>query len=357
MHDNKRVNKQVWGRVGGRCLRAMQVWLCAVGVSVFLQSAWAARTESVVVSVPGPRNLSYLPIELIARIGADRAEGLDVRLLHTGGGGVALNHLVSRNADFAVAGMPAAMSLRANGGDVVVIAAVNDAPLFVLMVRSALKERVKRIADLKGLVLGVNTSTRASKTTSQQLLELLLLSGGVGSDDVRIVPAGQSWQEQSSLLLTATADAVMGDEPFASRLREAGHVYFLANLADPHSVRGIKGVNFLHAALEVRGETIQRHPDRVARMVRALQRTLVWMRQHTPEEIINTLDVQDATERRALLGALRRYPRAYSRDGRLSAAQLAETEAFFHAGSPLEPGSPPLTYQSMVNTRWAGLSE
>lgn len=353
MHGNGLILDRV-AKGGGRALRVLFGVVC--GLASF-QPAWAARTDSVVVSVPGPRNLSYLPIELIARIGADREEGLDVRLLHTGGGAVALNHLLSRNADFAVAGMPAAMSLRAHGGDVVVVAAVNDAPLFVLMVRTGLKDRVKRIADLKGLVIGVNTSTRASKTTSQQLAELLLLSGGIASDDVRIVPAGQSWQEQSSLLLTATADAVMGDEPFASRLREAGQVYFLANLADPHTVRGIKGVNFLHAALEVRGETIRHHPERVARMVRALRRTLVWMQQHSPEEIVGKLDVQDAAERNALLGALRRYPRAFSRDGRLSVVQLAETEAFFHAGGPLEPGSPPLTYQSMVNTRWAGLSE
>jgi len=44
------------------------------------------------------------------------------------------------------------MSLRVNGGDVVGIAAVDDAPLFVLMVRSALKGKVKTIADLKGKV-------------------------------------------------------------------------------------------------------------------------------------------------------------------------------------------------------------
>ena len=69
--------------------------------------------------MPGPLNLSYLPIDLIPRIGADKAEGVRLNLLHTGGGVVALNNLVTRNADFSVAGMPAAMSLRANGGDVV----------------------------------------------------------------------------------------------------------------------------------------------------------------------------------------------------------------------------------------------
>jgi len=48
--------------------------------------------------------------------------GASVQLLHTGGGSVALNNMIMRDADFAVAGMPAAMSLRANGGDVVCLA-------------------------------------------------------------------------------------------------------------------------------------------------------------------------------------------------------------------------------------------
>jgi NitT/TauT family transport system substrate-binding protein len=130
----------------------------------------AEELPRIVVSVPGPRNISYLPIELIEKIGADRKAGASIQLLYTGGGSVALNHLVMRDADFAVAGLPAAMSLRANGGDVVCVAPVNDAPLFVLMVRSGLRQQVRRIADLKGKVLGVNTSTRTSKTTSQQLM-------------------------------------------------------------------------------------------------------------------------------------------------------------------------------------------
>ena len=55
---------------------------------------------------------------------------------------------------------------------------------------------------MRGKVIGVNTSTRASKTTSQQLAELLLASDGVSLDSVRIVPAGQSWDEQSSLMIS-----------------------------------------------------------------------------------------------------------------------------------------------------------
>ena len=317
----------------------------------------AQADERIVISVPGPNNISYLPIDLIPKIGADKEAGIRLELLHTGGGAVALNNLVTRNADFAVAGTPAIMSLRANGGDVVVVAAVDDAPLFVLMVRAQLKGQVKRIADLKGKVIGVNTSTRNSKTTSQQLAELLLKSGGVALDTVRIVPAGQSWEEQSSLMISGVADAVMGDEPFATRLLADNKVFFLANLAEPETVKNIPGTNFLHAALGTRGDVLKNSPRKVEKMVVMLRKTLQWMARHTPEEIVDKLGVTNPEERDSLLVSLRKYPRAFSKEGKFSTLQLKDTELFFHASSEGIPQAQALRIESMVDDRWAGRSK
>lgn len=310
--------------------------------------------ERIIISAPGPRNISYLPVDLISKIGTDKAEGVELQVIHTGGGAVALNNLMTRNADFAVAGLPAAMSLRANGGDVVAIAAVDDAPLFVLMVRAELKNQVKSIADLRGKVIGVNTSTRNSKTTSQQLAELLLTSGGVPLNSVRIVPAGQSWVEQSSLILSGTADAVMGDEPFASRLLSSGKVFFLVNLAEPETTKTIKGANFLHAVLETRSDVITREPQKVDKMVRIMRKTLLWMRNHSAEEIVERLNIPDAEERSSLLNALKRYPRAFSREGSFSTQQLKETELFFKSTSAGDAKAQSLQIEQMVNDKWAG---
>ncbi|MBF0143580.1 MAG: ABC transporter substrate-binding protein [Magnetococcales bacterium] len=314
----------------------------------------AGGLESITISAPGPHNISYLPIDLIVRIGADREEGCAVRLLPTGGGAVALSNLVQKNVDFAVAGVPAAMSLKSHGGDVVVILPINDAPLFVLMVRAELRDEIKGIADLKGRVLGVNTSTRSSKTTSQQLVELLLRSAGVPVDTVRIVPAGQSWEEQSSLILSASVDAVMGDEPFASRLLEMGKVYFLAHLALPESVRGIPGSRFLHAALETRSDVIAEQPEKVAKVVRMIRKSLAWIASHSATELVEKLAITDVDERRSLILALERYPAAFSPDGRFSTAQLRETALFFQSGNDRDLPNPVFELDSLIDDRWAG---
>lgn len=337
----------------------MKFTLHALFAAVLALAACAAGAEGLeklVVSAPGPRNLSYLPVDLIPAIGADAEEGVALQILHTGGGAVALNNLVTRNADFAVAGFPAAMSLSANGGDVIGIAPVDGSPLFVLMVRSGLKGKVKRIADLRGKAIGVNTSTKNSKTTSQQLAELLLRSDGVDLDMVRIVPAGQSWVEQSSLMISGTADAVMGDEPFASRLAADGKVFFLANLADPATTAKIPGANFLHATLETRSDMIRDAPAKVEKMVRMMVKSLQWMARHTPEEVVDKLRVTDPEERSSLLLVLHKYPRAFNRDGRFSSAQLKQTEVFFHKTSEGNAVAQSLRIESIIDDKWAGRS-
>lgn len=333
-------------------------WLGALVMSVVAimptQAADKALTK-IVLSVPGPRNISYLPLDLIPRIGADKAEGVELQLLHTGGGGVALNNLVNRNADFAVAGFPAAMSIRANGGNVVGIAAVDDAPLFIFMVRADLKNKVKRFADLKGKVVGVNTSSLSSKTTSQQLTELLLRSDGIDPNMmVRLIPAGQSWKEQSAMINTNTADAIMGDEPFASRLLAQKKVFFLANLADPATTAKIPGSNFLHAALVTRTELLENDPEKAASMTRMIRAALQWIASHRAEEIVEKLDIKDHEEREALLASLKKYPRLYSKDGRFSTRQLSETELFFHTTSRDNPAAQALKIESMIVDKWSG---
>ncbi len=314
-----------------------------------LFAASASAREKLLVSVPGPLNISYLPMDLASRIGADRDEGVQLVLHHVGGGGLALNDLRMRKVDFAVAGVPAAMSAKARGNDVVVLAPVNDLTLFILMVRSGLKGEVNSVSDLGGRIIGVNSSSLSSKTTSQQLAELLVKNAGLPLTKVRFVAAGQSWDEQSASIRNGTADAILGDEPFASRLRDCGEVFFLVNLANPADAAKIPGAGFLHAAVETRSDVIQQTPRKAEKMVAVVRRTLAWMASHTPEQIVEALRIENTEVRQSILAALRQYPRLYSPDARFSARQTRETDTFFAATEGMSG-----LLASMIDARWAG---
>ncbi len=329
--------------------------IAALVLAGFLAAGIASSGEPVhiTVSIPGPGNLTFLPFDLISAIGADKAEGASIRIRHSASGSTALQELVTMNADFTALGLPAAMSHQAKGGErLAVIAAVSDAPLYVLMIRSDLKNSIRTLKDLKGRTIGVNASSLSSKTASQQLAEIALKKAGVPLESVRFIATGQSWEAQSSMLKSRIVDAIMGDEPFASRLREAGQVFFLLNLADPKTTRDIPGAGFLRAVLITRSAAAAEDPVRVEIMVRIIKRTLAWIAASSPEQIAATLNIPDAVERAWIVRTLKLYPRMYSRDGSFSSAQLRETEQFFAEASVKE--SSRLTLDSMVDARWAG---
>lgn len=330
----------------GRKIALLWVLIACFGMEA------SAADERVTIAVPGPLNIPFLPLDLAGRIGADRAEGLELILRHTSGG-AGLKDLQMRNVDFAVPGVPAAMSARAHGHDVVVVAAINDLPVYVLAARSHLKGIVKRPRDLAGRIVGVTSSTLAAKTTSHQVAELLLRGDGMEPSQMRLTAIGQNWEEVQAAVRGGFVDAFVLFEPFPSRLIDAGLVYPILSLGDAEGGAGIPGAGFLLAGLVTRREVIERFPDKVGKVVAMLRRTLAWIAAHSTDEIVAALKIDDDDKQAALRKALRRYPRLYSPDARFSARQIAETERFFSATQ--EGGAAPVNLDRMVESRWAGV--
>ncbi|RIX49714.1 MAG: ABC transporter substrate-binding protein [Rhodocyclales bacterium GT-UBC] len=317
----------------------------------------AADLMRISVSIPGPGAASYLPVELIPKIGADKAEGAELTVLFSPAGGISLTEMLSNNADFAVVGLPAAMSVRLKDPRVVALAAVNDLPLYVLLVRQGLKGKVKTIADLKGKTIGLHSNSATTKTTSQQVLELLLRRGGVPPDSYRKVSIGRRWESESSMLRTGTADAVIGDEPHATRMIEEKVAFPLVHLGDPQTMRLFAGAGFLRGTLVGRRDSVEKDPNKSETMVRILQRTLKWMASHSPEEIVDKLEITTPEERMRMVDLLRAYPRQYSKDGKFSSRQLSETEIFFIDSQLGNPAAESFRVESMIYDRWAGRKE
>ncbi len=322
-------------------------------VLFFAAPALAGSPVRIAVSVPGPHNLQFLPADLMKKIEADKAEGAEVRILHVGGGSGALRELNGRNSDFAILALPGIMSQKANGIDVVAIAAVNDRPIWSLMVRADLQEEIRSIADLRGRTIGVTTSSAAIKTVTQQILELLLADAGVALSDVHLLSIGKNWQDQSASIKSGTVDAIMGDEPFASRLEQEGKVFILAHPAVPHLTPKLENLGFLYATLATRPDIIAERPAMVATMIRILQRTLAWIESHSPAELAGLLNLPDPEEEKAIRTCLARYPHIYSSDGRFSSRQLAETQSFFRAAAT-GPAARALDIESLINDHWVG---
>ncbi|MDP2832942.1 MAG: ABC transporter substrate-binding protein [Pseudomonadota bacterium] len=327
-------------------------WLLLCGLATC--PAWAAAPIPITLATAGPGNLSHLPVDLIKKIGADRAEGVELAVRYFGGGPLAYKDMLEKNADFAVAGAPALAGLKLQGEPVVSIATVNRVPTFVLMLRASLKGKVKKTADLKGRVIGVNTSSASTKSTSQQVAEFALRQAGVSLAQVNFVPAGQSLEDQMAALDSGAVDALMGDEPFASRLKDSGKVTHLLDLHDLGACRKAMGGLFLNAQLATRAEVIKNNPDKVERMVRVLRRTLQWIASHSAEEVVARLDLADPDARASLLRTLQRHKAIYSPDGAYTEEQIRTTERFFRENNAGDEKARAFSFDTLIDSRWAG---
>lgn len=313
-----------------------------------------AEPQTISISLPGPGAAAYYPVELISKIGADKAEGAEVKIVFSPGGPHSLNEMLNNNVDFAVVGLPAAMSVRLNDERIVAIAAINDLPLYALLVRQELKGQVKSIRDLRGRTIGLHSNSTATKSTSQQVLELIFRRGGVAPGSYRVVGIGRRWESESLMLKTGAVDAVIGDEPHASKMVEDKIAFPLVHLGNPETTRQFAGTAFLRGALIARADKIAKDSAKAETMVRIVKRTLNWIATHSAEEFTDQLGISDPDERRKLIAILKKFPRQYSKDGSFSRQQLRDTEIFFIDSQTGSPAAEHFRIDSMIVDRWVG---
>lgn len=310
--------------------------------------------HDVRLSVPGPGSSVSLPLELASRLGLDTAQGLKLRLKFVGGGGVALQDLDSGNVDFSVLGLPAAMLAYQKNRQLAVLAAVENTSVWVLLARQGLQGRVKNVADLKGMTIGTHSSSLLAKTTGDVITRLVLSRHGVEQDHVRVTSAGQNWESQSAALLSKSVDAVMSDEPLASRLIEEKLAFPIFNSANAADTRSTPGLGFLRATLIGRRDKMDADSQTTTRLVKVIQTVLAKMHSSSAEQIADWMNLAEGKPRDTFIAIWKKYPNQYSFDAKFSNVQLRETELFVRESEPDNAAIQGLNLNDMVIDKWAG---
>jgi NitT/TauT family transport system substrate-binding protein len=313
----------------------------------------AQAVTRVSIAVPGPGNLLFLPITLARKIGADRAEGIELDIRYVGGGPQAYRDMLERNVDFSAGGLAALALQRMGGKPVVSVVALSRVPGYTLLLRSSLQGKVKSISGLAGKVVGVKGHVPGGRSTSQLFTEHVLADNGVQTDMVNYVSVGQAYENQRAALVSGSVDAIMGDEPFATRLVGEKSAFILADFHDLETTRKQMGGLFLNGNVATREDVIANRPELVGKVVRTIARTLVWISNHSNAEMVDALALSDVQERNNLLVVLAKYKSVYPPDGRISDSQVATVTRFLHA-TESTPAAQKFDVKTLMNTRWAG---
>ena len=291
-----------------------------------------AHAETIVLAVPGPGSVAFLPIHLAKAINADHAAGLELKLRYFNGGPLAMRDLMSNNSDFVAAGLPAIAASRAGGMPVFAIGQLSQSAMFVLLLRADLKGQVRTIAQLKGRRIGTSTST-SERSMGRMMAEYFLQHAGLNPGDVQFISTGHNRESQSAALASATADAIIGDEPFASELVAQGVAIKLADLYSPKQSADLFGGSIVRAALGTREDIYNQRPATVRKVQHMFDLALQWLSSHSPQEVADKLVGQpgfDAAHSKFLVDVLKRNPGIFPSRITWDAPAVATTERFFH---------------------------
>ena len=315
--------------------------------------AQSGAAKSIRLNLPGPGSLPFTPLELIPRLGFDRALGVELRVRYFPSGVQGIEDMLAGNADFAGLGFVVLPRMRAKGQDVVAISPLSGStPPFSVVVHVSLRDKIRSLADLRGRSVGVSVGSTKSKTYLQSMAELMLASSGVLPDQVRWVGTAQNIDGQIGALSGRVVDAVFCEEPFSTALVNRGVGFVLADMQDSQLLASIPGARHLRAVVATSGSFIRQDPQGVQLMVQMLQRALTWMRQQKAATIIANLDIADRQDQHDRITALGRIPDMFPPDTRFSRAQVEATREFLKACG--DPAAERFDAAQVVNDKWAG---
>lgn len=228
------------------------VALVAAAIVFWPHEPKPAGKERITVAQVGDFFL-YLPLYYAKEAGYFDREGLDVRIVDSGGDDKSVAAVISGSADFGVGDPTFASIANEQGQQVRVIGAVvNGVPFWGVTKRPAL-ERIDRPAQLQGLTV----ATFPKPSTAYVLQSAMFEKGGL-KPRIREAQFGSLLP----LLDTGAVDIVLELEPNVSTaVANGAHVVY--SLAEQYPDFTITGVTVLQG-------TIDRRPETVRKFIRAL---------------------------------------------------------------------------------------
>ena len=216
-------------------MRTRVPYCCILLVAVLCFSNTRSQAEKVKFASCG-HFVNYLPLDLAMAMGFFEDEDLQPELVVLRGGTLTAQALISTQVDFSVNSIAHALKAADKGYDSLrMVCLFNETPGVLLVVDSKHKDKVRTIADLKGMKLGVTSLGSAS----HMILAYLLERNAVSLNDVRIVKAGSS--TFPSALKYGSIDAGIAGEPLASMMVKKGDAYVLARLVSAQETQDMLG--------------------------------------------------------------------------------------------------------------------
>jgi sulfonate transport system substrate-binding protein len=210
--------------------------------------------------------LCVIPYEVTRARGHFADEGLDVRLVYTRGGNVAMQALVGGSVDYAGTSFDVALQAFAHGAKISRFASTGRLPLFALASAPKMAKEIRTLKDLENRTVGVSALGNADHI----LVLYLMTRAGADPKRVRFATIGTNLLDALRL---GQIDAGMVQEPALTLITDAGGGV-IANAMDIEQANRYLGGAYEFMGVAVRVEERERRRDEMSRLARALAKGL-----------------------------------------------------------------------------------
>ena len=257
--------------------------------------------------------ISYLPVILAEALGHYKEQGLSVTIDAFSSASKVMHALLAGSADIAAGPYEQVIQLAAEHQHVKAFVLMQRHSSRVLMVLPRRSRTIRRVQDLKGAVVGVP----GVGSTNHLFLNYLLLRNGLTPEDVKVVAIG-TFASAVAAMQHGDIDAAVlsGSEP-AMVSRQLTGAWILVDPRGASGARLLYGVDVYPSTVLHSTQTwIRDHPDTGFRVAHSIQRTLRWIQQHSPEQVLAAIPERyRLSDREADLETLRLMIPSFSPDG------------------------------------------
>ena len=300
-----------------RIIRAALLAAMALAASAHAQP----EKRDVHIAVGGKSALYYLPLTVAERLGYFKDEGLNVRISDFPGGTRSLEAVVGGSADVVSGSYEHTINMQAKKIRFQAFVLAGAAPQISVAIASSKAAMYKGPKDLKGLKVGVS----APGSSTNMVVNFLAAKGGLKPGDFAVIGIGAGATVVAAVD-QGRVDVISQTDPAVTILEKDGKVKVIAETRTPEGTEKIFGGPMPAASLYAPIEFIRKNPNTVQALANAMVRTLVWMQEASPQQVLAAVPEEYLLGNKAMyLFAYQNVRSAYSKDGLFPEAGPATT--------------------------------
>jgi NitT/TauT family transport system substrate-binding protein len=303
-----------------KTLRTLAVFATALFAGTALAQG-APEKKDVHIAVGGKSALYYLPLVLCEQLGYFKDEGLNVRISDFPGGTRSLQAVVGGSADVVSGSFEHTINMQSKGQMFKAFVLSGAAPQISVGIATSKAANYKSPKDLKGMKVGVS----APGSSTNMVANFLLAKGGLKPTDVSIIGLGAG-APVIAALDQGRVDVLSQTDPVMTMLEKEGKIKIIAETRTPKGTEQLFGGPMPAASLYAPVEFLRKNPNTVQALTNAMVRTLLWLQEATPQQVLATVPEEYLLGNKAMyLFAFDNVRLAYSRDGMFSEAGAKTT--------------------------------